>query len=121
METRPAVPRSWNRLPSAEAGRTMRTVLMFLLLVMQARADQRVIVYLQNGAVVPERTLRRAEGLASGMFATLRIRIDWRIGRPNHEAITVGISEASPPDYHLGALARIAASSWAHGGMNTEH
>jgi hypothetical protein len=80
-------------------------IAMTTLVAVHANARQTVAVYLQNGAVVPERTLRRAQGLASDMFAGLGIRIDWRIGRPNHEAITVGISEATRLDYHPGALA----------------
>jgi hypothetical protein len=75
------------------------------LFAMQAQARERVAVYVQNGAVVPERTLRRAEGLASAMFASLDVQIDWRIGRPNHDAITVSISKNSPSDDHPGALA----------------
>jgi hypothetical protein len=76
-----------------------------VLFAMQAQAREKFAVYVQNGAVVPERTLRRAEGLASAMFARLDVQIDWRIGRPNHEAVTVNISENSTSVNHPGTLA----------------
>jgi hypothetical protein len=80
-------------------------VAMASLVAMQAEAKQGVAVYVQNGAVVSDRALRRAEGLASGMFASLSVGIHWRIGRSNREAITVAISENTHTDYHPGALA----------------
>jgi hypothetical protein len=68
------------------------------------QAEQRVTVYVQDGAIVPGQTLARAEGLAGQMFAVAGVRINWRVGRPNGEAITVGISDV-PSAYHPEALA----------------
>ena len=68
------------------------------------QAEQRVTVYVQDGAIVPGQTLARAEGLAGEMFAQAGVRINWRIGRPNRDAITVGMSDV-PSAYHPGALA----------------
>ena len=68
------------------------------------QAEQRVIVYVQDGAIVPGQTLARAEGLASEMFAGAGVRITWRVGHPNGEAITVGMSDV-PSAYHPEALA----------------
>jgi hypothetical protein len=68
------------------------------------QAEQRVTVYVQDGAIVRGQTLARAEGLAGEMFANAGVRINWRVGRPNGEAITVEMSDI-PSSYHPGALA----------------
>jgi hypothetical protein len=68
------------------------------------QAEQRVTVYVQDGAIVPGQTLARAEGLAVEMFAAAGVRINWRAGRPNGEAITVEMSDV-PSAYHPEALA----------------
>ena len=68
------------------------------------QAEQDVTIYVQDGAIVPGQTLARAEGLAGKMFAKVGIRINWRVGRPNGAAITVGMSDV-PSAYHPGALA----------------
>jgi hypothetical protein len=68
------------------------------------QAEQRVTVYVQDGAIVPGQTLARAQGLASEMFAKAGVRINWRVGHPNGEAITVNMSDV-PSSYHPGALA----------------
>jgi hypothetical protein len=68
------------------------------------QAEQSVTVYVQDGATVPGQTLARAEGLAGKMFAKVGIRINWRVGRPNGAAITVGMSDVPSAD-HPGALA----------------
>jgi hypothetical protein len=68
------------------------------------QAEQSVTVYVQDAAIVPGQTLARAEGLAGKMFAKAGVRINWRVGRPNGDAITVGMSDV-PSAYHPGALA----------------
>ena len=68
------------------------------------QAEQRVTVYVQDGAIVPGQTLARAEGLAGEMLAQAGVRINWRVGHPNGDAITVGMSNV-PSAYHPGALA----------------
>ena len=68
------------------------------------QAEQRVTVYVQDGAIVRGQTLGRAEGLAGEMFANAGVRINWRVGHPKGEAITVGMSDV-PSSYHPGALA----------------
>lgn len=69
------------------------------------QAEQRVTVFVEAGAVVPGQTLSRAEGLATDMFARAGVRINWRIGRPKREAITVGVSNVTPSSYYPGSLA----------------
>jgi hypothetical protein len=71
----------------------------------EPQAKQRITVYMQDGAIVPGQTLARAEGVAGEMFAQAGVRINWRAGRPNGDAITVGMSDASPTSFHPGALA----------------
>ena len=68
------------------------------------QAEQSVTVYVQDAAIVPGQTLARAEGLAGKMFAKAGVRINWRVGRPNGDAITVGMSDVPSAD-HPGALA----------------
>lgn len=68
------------------------------------QAEQRVTVYVQDGAIVPGQTLARAEGLAGQMFTVAGVRINWRAGRPSGDAITVGMSDV-PSAYHPEALA----------------
>jgi hypothetical protein len=68
------------------------------------QAEQRVTVYVQDGAIVSGQMLARAEGLAGEMFANAGVSINWRAGHPNGEAITVEMSDV-PSSYHPGALA----------------
>jgi hypothetical protein len=68
------------------------------------QAKQNVTVYVQDGERVPGQTLARAEGLAGTMFAKAGVRINWRVGRPKGEAITVRMSDVHSAD-HPGALA----------------
>jgi hypothetical protein len=68
------------------------------------QAEQRVTIYVKDGTIVPGQTLARAEGLAGEMFAKAGVRVNWRVGHPNGEAIAVGMSDV-PSSYHPGALA----------------
>lgn len=68
------------------------------------QAEQRVTVYVQDGAIVRGQTLGRAEDLAGEMFAHAGVRINWRVGHPKGEAIMVGMSDV-PSSNHPGALA----------------
>jgi hypothetical protein len=78
------------------------------------QAEQRVTIYFQDGAIAPGQTLVLAEGLAGEMFTKAGVCINWRVGHPNGEAITVGMSDA-PSSYHPGALAFALPYQGFHG------
>jgi hypothetical protein len=89
-------------------------IAMATLIGMSAQAEQRVTVYVQDGMVVPLKTLAQAERLAADMFATAGVRIEWRNGHPREAAITVSLAETTPKDYLPGALAFARAYEGVH-------
>jgi hypothetical protein len=89
-------------------------IAMATLIGMSAQAEQRVTVYVQDGMVVPLKTLAQAERLAADMFATAGVRIEWRNGHPREAAITVSMAETTPKAYLPGALAFALAYEGVH-------
>jgi hypothetical protein len=77
-------------------------------------------VYVQasigDSALVP--ILMRARGVASGMFATAGVKINWRTGQPKaYEAerpILIAITSNTPETFHRGALAYSHPFEGAH-------
>ncbi len=83
---------------------------MAVAVAMSARADE-VMVYVQGLSVVPAPTLNRARALASEMFATVDVKINWRGGEPSRSqlyperAIVVEVVTDTPRELKPGALA----------------
>jgi hypothetical protein len=81
-----------------------------IALAMSARADE-VTVYVQGLSVVPAPMLNRARSLANQMFASVDVKIDWRIGQQHlsetrrERAIMVEIVTDTPRELKSGALA----------------
>ena len=81
-----------------------------IALAMSARADEGT-VYVQGLSVVPAPMLNRARSLANQMFASVDVKIDWRIGQQHlsetrrERAIMVEIVTDTPRELKSGALA----------------
>jgi len=93
-------------------GRTARlTMAVAAAMTVQAAQTkkQHVIVYVHNGADVPEHVTNGAKELASSMFAGIGVTIDWRTGEPSasspQQAIAIGLAKNTPKDEKPGALA----------------
>jgi hypothetical protein len=90
-----------------------RTAMLTMAVAMTVQVGQarkpNVIVYLQNNANVPQDVTNRAEELASSMFASVDVKIDWRIGEPSAsaspEAIAMRLAGNTPKMEMPGALA----------------
>jgi hypothetical protein len=78
-------------------------------MTVQARAanENRVTVYVQNKAAVPLAVTNRAQVLASSMFASVGVRIDWRKGQPaaSGQALILELRDDTPAAERPGALA----------------
>ena len=93
-------------------GRTARlTMAVAAAMTVQAAQTkkQHVIVYVHNGADVPEHVTNGAKELASSMFAGIGVTIDWRTGEPSasspQQAIAIRLAKNTPKDEKPGALA----------------
>jgi len=93
-------------------GRTARlTMAVAAAMTVQAAQTkkQHVIVYVHNGADVPEHVTNGARELASSMFAGIGVTIDWRTGEPSasspQQAIAIRLAKNTPKDEKPGALA----------------
>jgi hypothetical protein len=83
-------------------------------------SEPTVIVYLQSDASVPVPELRRAQGIAAGIFSRIGVHLEWRRGAPREggksakclgqlvEAIEVSLDREAPSSSHPGALAYAA-------------
>jgi hypothetical protein len=71
--------------------------------------NQHIIVYVQNDASVPNVMKDEAETLASRMFHTAQVQIEWRRGQPSpldsHHAIAIRLATHTPDTERPGALA----------------
>ncbi len=70
--------------------------------------NQRLTVYVRNSANVPEDTRDQAENLASSMFASIGVQVDWRCGEPRssfEQALAIQLATNTPKDEKPGALA----------------
>ena len=93
-------------------GRTARLV-MAVAAAMTVQAGQtgkqHVIVYVQNDANISDHVTNRAEDLASSMFATIGVTIDWRRSAPSasspQNVIAIRLARNTPKDEKPGALA----------------
>src|ERR1700676_5043517 len=67
----------------------------------------KVIVYVQNGAGVPLAEKNQAEVLASSMFASIGVKIDWRNGQPSgyDKGLVIELKGNTPETEKPGALA----------------
>ena len=80
-------------------------------------SEPTVIVYLQSDASVPVPELRRAQGVAAGIFSRIGVRLQWRRDRPRKggksvkcpgqlvEAIEVSLEPKAPSSSRAGELA----------------
>jgi len=70
---------------------------------------QPVIVYVQNNANVRPNAKNQAEDLASSMFASIGVKIDWRNGEPDAssstQALAIRLARNTPKTGKPGALA----------------
>lgn len=70
---------------------------------------QKVTVYVQNDANVPDQVTNRAEDLASSMLATVDVKLQWRNGElstsSSQQAIAIRLSTGTPKTEKPGALA----------------
>ena len=72
---------------------------------------QQQLIYIEAGIGDSSLTLicMRAQGVASGMFATAGVQIDWRTGQPKTygpgRPILIDITSNTPETFHRGALA----------------
>ena len=83
------------------------TVVGMMVLVMDLRASEQVVVYVDNCNAVNILTLSLAEGLAARMFARIGVSIKWRDGMPPREdttATVVHMVSKVPEKLHRGAL-----------------
>ncbi len=93
-------------------GRTARLV-MAVAAAMTVQAGQtkkqRVIVYLQDDADVPEQVTNRAKELTASMFTPIGVTIDWRNGAPSasspQHTIAIRLARNTPKTELPGALA----------------
>jgi hypothetical protein len=75
------------------------------------RVEQKVIVYVENAASVPNPVLFRARTLAAEMFAVVGVRIDWRAGERaesqllQEQAIAVRLTLNTPKKFKPGGVA----------------
>jgi hypothetical protein len=73
--------------------------------------DQNLTVYLENYAIVPQRTFSGAKALATNMFAGIGVRIRWRTAQPavsqvqREGAIVVRMATDTPEAFMPGARA----------------
>ncbi len=90
-----------------------RTAMLAMAVAMAVQAGQarkqNVVVYLENNANVPQDVTNRAQELASSMFASIGVKIDWRIGEPSASsspgAIAMSLARNTPKMEMPGALA----------------
>jgi hypothetical protein len=81
-----------------------------ITVAMSARADE-VTVYMQGLSVAAAPALNRARALANEMFASVDVKIDWRIGQPSRsrlrseKPIVVEMTNDTPGELKPGALA----------------
>jgi hypothetical protein len=79
------------------------------LIVDRPRADQKVIIYVDNDAA-PSPVLQLAEARAAGMFSSCRIRIEWHGQIPDGGQVRVGaIAIRLAPQTPAGFLPRALA------------
>ncbi len=66
-----------------------------------------VTVYVQNTAGVPDEVTKQAEVLASSMFASVGVKIDWRSGHPSAsgKALAIELTVNTPRAEKPGAMA----------------
>ena len=87
----------------------MAMVAMALAVGMSARAEQRLLVHVQDVTAVPPPVLRRAQDIAAEMFAGVGVQVEWREGRPKpsqgEPAIVVHMAIDTPTEFMPGALA----------------
>lgn len=91
----------------------MAMVAMAAVIGTNAEAGQKpawqATVYLSDNASVPDLVKARAEGLATSMFATAGVRIDWRPGTPkafaSTEALGIELAISTAADLPPHALA----------------
>lgn len=79
---------------------------------------QQVIVFVQNDANVPQDVKIRAEELATSMFTSVGVKIDWRNGEPSasssHQALAIRLARKTPKTEKPGALAYAMPSEGVH-------
>jgi hypothetical protein len=84
-------------------------VAMAMAVGISARAEQALLVYVEDVNSVPPAVLRRAQDIAAGMFAGVGVRVEWREGRPKplqrEPAIVVHMAIDTPPEFMPGAFA----------------
>jgi hypothetical protein len=87
----------------------MAMVAMAMAVGMSARAEQALLVNVEDVNSVPPPVLRRAQDLADEMFAGVGVRIEWREGRPKpcqgEPAIVVRMAIDTPTEFVPGAFA----------------
>jgi hypothetical protein len=87
----------------------MAMVAMAMAVGISARAEQRLLVYVQDVTAVPPQVLRRAQDLAAEMFAGVGVQVEWREGRPKpaqgEPAIVVHMAIDTPTEFKPGAFA----------------
>ena len=84
-------------------------VAMLAALAANARAEQKLDVFVKNGERIPFETLQRAEALASRIFASADVRIAWHGLAPSgwkgqNRVIIIQLELDTPASYHTGAL-----------------
>jgi hypothetical protein len=93
--------------------RLTTTLAMTVVAAMTGQAGQTkkipLTVYVRNSADVPAGVTKQAEALASSMFASIGVKIDWRSGEPDasssSQALAIRLARNTPKPEMPGALA----------------
>jgi hypothetical protein len=97
-------------------------VILVVALTAAADAAQKLDVFVYNGERVPFETLKRAEALASGVFATADVRIAWH-GAPRSgwkgqsRVIIIQLEMTTAVVYRVGALGYSLAYEGVHASL----
>jgi hypothetical protein len=87
----------------------MAMVAMAMAVGISARAEQTLLVHVQDVTAVPPPVMRRAQDIAAEMFAGVGVKVEWREGRPKpsqgEPAIVVHMAIDTPTEFMPGAFA----------------